>query len=71
MALPSYAATAWFHHKVPGAPAPLEPWLHEVERYALGEYASALLAGADLTPEAKGRSRQSWRVTRAFRQRPG
>ena len=54
LALPSYAAAAWFHHKVPSAPpAPLEPWLHEVERYALGEYASALLAGADLTPEAK------------------
>ena len=53
LALPSYAATAWFHHKVPGQPAQLEPWLHDVERYALGDYASALLAGADLTPEAK------------------
>ena len=53
LALPSYAATAWFHHKVPGAPAQLEPWIHEVEQYALGDYAGALLLGADLTPERK------------------
>ncbi len=53
LALPSYAATAWFHHRVPGAPASLEPWIHEVEQYALGDHATALLAGADLTPERK------------------
>lgn len=53
LALPSYAAIAWFHNKVPGQPAQLEPWIHEVERYALGEYASALLAGADLPPERR------------------
>ena len=48
LALPSFAATAWYHHKVPNAPAQLEPFLHEVEQYALGEYAGALLQGADL-----------------------
>ena len=53
LALPSYAAIAWFHHKVPGQPAQLEPWIHEVENYALGEYAGALLAGADLSPDRK------------------
>ena len=53
LALPSYAATAWFHHKVPGAPAELEPWIHGVEQYALGDYASALLLGADLSAERK------------------
>ncbi len=53
LALPSYAATAWFHHKVPGAPAELDPWIHGVEQYALGDYASALLAGADLPAERK------------------
>ncbi len=53
LALPSYAAIAWYHHKLPGQPAQLDPWIHEVERYALGEYASALLAGADLPPERK------------------
>ena len=53
LALPSYAATAWFHHRVPGAPAQLEPWIHEVEQYALGDYAGALLLGADLSAERK------------------
>lgn len=53
LALPSFAATAWYHHKVPNQPAQLEPWLHEVEQYALGEYATALLQGADLDPAKK------------------
>jgi carboxypeptidase C (cathepsin A) len=53
LALPSFAATAWYHHRVPNAPATLEPFLHEVEQYALGEYASALLQGADLDPAKK------------------
>jgi carboxypeptidase C (cathepsin A) len=53
LALPSFAATAWYHHKVPNQPAELQPWLHEVEQYALGDYASALLQGADLDPAKK------------------
>jgi carboxypeptidase C (cathepsin A) len=53
LALPSFAATAWFHHKVPNQPAALEPWIHEVEQYALGDYATALLAGSDLSAERK------------------
>ena len=53
LALPSYAAIAWFHHRLAGPPPQLEPLLHDVERYALGEYASALLAGADLSPDEK------------------
>jgi carboxypeptidase C (cathepsin A) len=53
LALPSFAATAWFHHKVPNQPATLEPWIHEVEQYSLGEYASALLQGSDLDPAKK------------------
>ena len=48
LALPSFAATAWYHHKVANQPAQLEPWIHEVEQFSLGEYASALLQGADL-----------------------
>ena len=48
LALPSFAATAWFHHKVPNQPAQLEPWIHEVEQFSLGDYAAALLQGADL-----------------------
>ncbi len=53
LALPSFAATAWYHHKVPNQTAELFPWLHEVEQYALGEYASALLQGADLDATKK------------------
>lgn len=53
LALPSFAATAWFHHKLPNQPAQLEPWIHEVEQYALGDYAAALLQGADLDPAKK------------------
>ncbi|HEY4010686.1 MAG TPA: peptidase S10, partial [Acidobacteriaceae bacterium] len=53
LALPSFAATAWFHHKVPNQPATLEPWIHEVEQYALTDYAAALLQGADLGADRK------------------
>lgn len=53
LALPSFAATAWYHHKVAGAPADLEAFLREVEKFSLGEYASALLQGADLDPAKK------------------
>ncbi len=52
LALPTYAASAFYHHKLPTQPAALEPFLAEVEQYALGEYMSALLQGSELT-EAK------------------
>ncbi len=50
--LPTYAATAWYHHKLPTQPAALEPFLREVESFALGEYESALLQGSAL-PESQ------------------
>jgi carboxypeptidase C (cathepsin A) len=53
LALPSMAATAWYHHKVPNQPAQLEPFLREVEQFSLGGYASALLQGADLGADRK------------------
>jgi carboxypeptidase C (cathepsin A) len=53
LALPTYTATAWYHHKLPNQPAELEPLLREVESFALGDYARALLAGATLAPEQK------------------
>lgn len=49
LALPSMAATAWYHHRVPNQPAQLEPWLKIVEQFAVGPYASALLQGSDLS----------------------
>ncbi len=53
LALPSMAATAWFHHHVPNQPAQLEPWLKTVEQFAVGPYASALLQGSDLSEADK------------------
>ncbi len=52
LGLPTYAATAYFHHKLPNQPADLKPFLAEVEQYALGDYMSALLQGSEL-PEAR------------------
>jgi carboxypeptidase C (cathepsin A) len=46
--LPSYAATAWYHHRLPVAPKDLPSLIAEVERFASGEYATALDAGATL-----------------------
>ena len=48
--LSTFAATAWFHHRIVGATGGFEPWLRTVERYAAGPYATALLAGSDLPP---------------------
>jgi len=47
-ALPTYAATAWYHKKLPGAHPNLEAFLTEVEQFALGDYARALAAGSSL-----------------------
>src|SRR5580704_11111602 len=52
LGLPTFAATAFYHHRLPTQPAALEPFLGEVEQYAMGEYMSALLQGSEL-PEAK------------------
>jgi carboxypeptidase C (cathepsin A) len=53
LALPTYAATAWYHHKLPNQPAALEPLLREVENFALTDYLQALAAGATLSAERK------------------
>ena len=53
LALPTYAASAWYHHKLGDAHKDLQPLLTEVEHFAMGEYAEALEAGSDLTPEQR------------------
>ncbi|MGC1414550.1 MAG: hypothetical protein WA817_04665 [Candidatus Acidiferrum sp.] len=53
LALPTYAASAWYHHKLGDAHKELQPLLTEVEHFAMGEYAEALEAGSDLTPEQR------------------
>jgi len=47
--LPTYAATAWYHKKLPGEHASLEALLTEVEQFAMGDYARALAAGSELS----------------------
>jgi carboxypeptidase C (cathepsin A) len=49
LALPTYAASAFYHKKLPVQPAALEPFLAEVEQYAVGGYMAALLQGSDLS----------------------
>src|SRR5208337_3866808 len=53
MALPTYAATAWYHKKLPQQPPALEPFLKEVEAFATGPYTHALAQGTDLSAEEK------------------
>jgi carboxypeptidase C (cathepsin A) len=48
IALPSYAATAWYHHMLPSQPQQLQPFLKQVEQFAMGPYADALAQGANL-----------------------
>ncbi|MGN6604450.1 MAG: S10 family peptidase [Ginsengibacter sp.] len=48
LALPSLAATAWYHHKLPNRPAELEPFLKEVENFAMNEYTVGLNKGATI-----------------------
>lgn len=43
--LPSMAATAWYHDKVPNKPATVEEFVAEARAFAIGPYASALLKG--------------------------
>ncbi|HEY6620687.1 MAG TPA: hypothetical protein VIY68_14155 [Steroidobacteraceae bacterium] len=51
--LPTYAATAWYHKKLPGDHKDLESLLAEVEQFAMGDYGRALAAGSDLSPADK------------------
>ncbi len=51
--LPSMAATAWYHDRVPNKPATVEAFVTEARAFAIGPYASALLKGNALTPEER------------------
>ena len=52
VALPTYAATAWHFDKVVKKSTDLKAFLGEVEAFATGDYANALLQGNDL-PDAE------------------
>jgi carboxypeptidase C (cathepsin A) len=53
LALPTYAATAWYHHKLPNNSQPLDSLLSEVEQFAMTDYARALRAGSTLSPDQR------------------
>ena len=53
LALPTYAATGWYHKKLPQQPPALEPFLKEVEDFAMGPYTHALGQGTDIGAEEK------------------
>jgi carboxypeptidase C (cathepsin A) len=49
--LPTYAATAWYHNRLPGQkPQDLPAFLRQVEQFADTDYAVALQAGSALEP---------------------
>ncbi len=53
LALPTYAATAAYHHKLPQQPADLQAFLKEVETFATGDYAHALWEGNQISDSEK------------------
>jgi carboxypeptidase C (cathepsin A) len=53
VALPTYAATAWYHHALAERPKDLRSFLHDVEHFATTEYALALLRGNSLDPASR------------------
>jgi len=54
--LPTYTATAWYHHKLAdNMPADLETLIQEAREFAMNEYTLALMKGNDL----KGQEREN------------
>jgi len=51
--LPSYAATAWYHKTLKNPPGDLNAFLADARKFAAGEYASALMKGAQLSDAEK------------------
>jgi carboxypeptidase C (cathepsin A) len=43
--LPSYAATAWYHHRIPNPPADVDTIVQQAREFAVGPYAAALAKG--------------------------
>lgn len=53
VALPTYAATAWYHHKLPGQWKDLQSVIQAAETFAMGDYAYALAKGSSLDDKAR------------------
>jgi carboxypeptidase C (cathepsin A) len=56
--IPSYAATAWYHHKMVNPPSTVEEAAAEGRAFAQGEYAAALEKGQTISPEERDRVEQ-------------
>ena len=50
---PTYAATSWFHNKIPNKQTNLDAFLKEVRSFSFGEYAEALMKGDQLGADEK------------------
>ncbi|MEO6255388.1 MAG: hypothetical protein ABIO69_01120, partial [Sphingomicrobium sp.] len=55
VALPTYAATAWYHNRAANRPADLKTLLAQVEAFATTDYAAALLQGNTLPERERQR----------------
>ena len=53
--LPTEAAIAWYHNRIPRRPASLASFVQSARQFALGDYAHALLLGSNLSDAAKNR----------------
>jgi carboxypeptidase C (cathepsin A) len=54
VSLPTYAASAWYHNRLPGKrPPDMQKFLGEVQRFAMGDYSQALQAGAALNSKQR------------------
>src|SRR5689334_1727323 len=51
--LPSYAATAWYHHKMANPPATVEQAVADARAFAQGPYAAALEKGQTISPQER------------------
>jgi carboxypeptidase C (cathepsin A) len=56
--IPSYATTAWYHHKMANPPATVAEAAAEGRAFAQGPYAAALEKGQTITPEERDRVAQ-------------
>jgi carboxypeptidase C (cathepsin A) len=53
LGLPTYAATAWYHHRLDAHVTDLDALVADVEKFALTDYAAALAQGAALAPDRR------------------
>ncbi|SDD30295.1 Carboxypeptidase C (cathepsin A) [Sphingomonas sp. YR710] len=49
--IPSYAAAAWYHNRIPNRPADVATFVDQARAFANGPYAAALAKGQDLSAE--------------------